>query len=130
MVFFDGECAFCNQSVRRLVKWDKKGLMHYAPLQGELAALHGLQEYLSGDEASMVVLNEKTGEIQVQSDGAIQILRLLGGPWRLLLWLGWLPRSVRNRLYRILARNRQYLGGREEAICDLPDKNLLSRLRE
>ena len=129
LLFFDGDCGLCNHSIRRLCDWDHEGKIHFAPLQGELASRHGLESFLDGAQASMVLLNEETGERLTQSESLLQILRLLGGPWRLLLVFGWLPLGLRNRLYQCLARNRKRFFRKQKAVCDLPDPVLLSRLR-
>jgi predicted DCC family thiol-disulfide oxidoreductase YuxK len=41
-LFFDGDCAFCHASVRRVARWDKRGRVCFAPLQGETARKLGL----------------------------------------------------------------------------------------
>lgn len=37
VLFFDGHCHLCNESVRWLLRLDRRRLLHYAPLQGETA---------------------------------------------------------------------------------------------
>lgn len=130
VLFFDGDCGFCSRSIRRLCRWDRNGHLHYASLQGKLAAQHQLQSYLEGDEASMVLLNEEDGSILTQSDGVLQIFRILGGVWRLLLILGYLPKPWRDRSYRYLARNRHRLGAKNAEVCEMPEETLASRLRD
>lgn len=130
VVFFDGECGMCNQSVRRLVRWDRQATLQYAPLQGELARKHDLTRYLTGDSASMVLMNEETGGIWLHSDGLLQIFRVLGGPWRLLLVLGWMPRPLRDRMYRWVAGHRRQWFGNERPVCEMDDGTLASRIRK
>lgn len=129
VLFYDGNCGLCNRSVQRLIRWDREGLIHYAPLQGELADQHQLRSYLKGDEASMVLLNEEDGSIRTQSDSLLQILRLLGGPWRLLLVFGLVPRRLRDGIYRCLARNRHRFFHDDKCSCDLPDEKRMRRMR-
>ena len=130
VLFFDGDCGFCNQSVRRLARWDREGVIHYAPLQGKLASKHGLGSHLEGSEASMVMLNEEDGTVLMHSDGMLQILRILGGAWRLFLFIGWFPKSFRDKLYRCLARNRHRIRSTNAQVCEMPGKDLASRIRE
>ena len=130
VLFFDGDCAFCNQWVRRLFKWDRKGRIHYAPLQGKLAAEHDLGSHLEGDQASMVVMQEDGEAILIQSDAVLQVLRLLGGPWKLLLCYGWLPKSWRDGLYRMVAQRRQALGDKGQSVCEMPSAEMAARLRD
>ena len=37
LVLYDGECGLCDRSVQFLLRHDKKGVLTYAPLQGEAA---------------------------------------------------------------------------------------------
>ena len=37
VLFFDGECGLCNGVVRILIRLDRTGRLHYAPLQGASA---------------------------------------------------------------------------------------------
>ncbi|MFR0656769.1 DCC1-like thiol-disulfide oxidoreductase family protein, partial [Pantoea sp. SIMBA_079] len=53
------------------------------------------------------------------SDGVIEVLRRLGGLWRLAVVLRVLPRGLRDAGYRLLARSRYRLFGRR-ASCMLP----------
>ena len=130
VLFFDGDCTLCQQSVCRLCRWDKRGRIHYAPLQGELAASHGLASFLYGEDASMVLLNEESGEILTQSESLLSIFRILGFPWRLLMIFGCLPRRVRNGLYRWVAGRRRALSAPGQPACLMPDQDLIARFRK
>lgn len=128
VLFFDGECALCCNSIRCLAKWDRDGLIRYASLQGNLAAEHDLYEYLDGDHPSMVLRNMDCGQVFTQSDCVLQILRLLGGVWRMLLVVEVLPRAISNRIYQLIAENRHRWFGSAGLACQLPDERLRSRL--
>ena len=39
VLFFDGDCHLCNESVRLLLKLDRNRSLRYAPLQGETARI-------------------------------------------------------------------------------------------
>jgi len=58
-------------------------------------------------------------QIFLRSDAALEIVRRLGGFWRLLYFFKILPRPLRNAVYNLVARNRyRWFGHREE--CMLP----------
>ena len=38
VLFYDGVCAMCNGIVKTMIRLDREGIFHYAPLQGETAA--------------------------------------------------------------------------------------------
>jgi hypothetical protein len=47
VLFFDGECGLCNGLVRILIRLDRPGRLHYAPLQGPSAQAY-LPDLCSG----------------------------------------------------------------------------------
>lgn len=130
VLFYDGDCGLCARSVRCLARLDKRGCIHYAPLQGKFAKLCGLKSHLHGASSSLVILNEQDGRIYTQSDGILQILQILGGIWRLLLIFSCLPKSWRNALYRLVANNRYHIGANHLPVCGVSDGELRGRVRD
>lgn len=129
VVFFDGDCAFCSASVRRLVALDSQRKFAFAPLQGSLAQRNGFDQYADGGSGSMVLLRESDGRVFLRSDSLIEIARVLGGFWKCFTLFRWVPRRLRDGVYRWIARNRTRLshGG---TFCSLPDPEVVKRLRE
>ena len=68
-------------------------------------------------EWSMVYFDERG--IHEQSDASLEVYRRLGGLWSIPSLLRFLPRSLRDPVYRIIARNRYRWFGRRDA-CRLP----------
>ena len=93
-----------------------------------MAAAHGLESHLDGDQASMVLMKPDTGDKYTKSDSILQILRLLGGWWRILLIFSILPASFRDWVYSLIARNRRKFFGVQDSVCELPDERVRSRL--
>lgn len=117
IIFFDGVCALCNGFVDLMLRVDRKKVFLFAPIQGETA-----RELLppfgeDPEEWSMVYLDERG--IHDQSDASLEVYRRLGGFWTPLGWLRFVPRFVRNPIYRVIARNRYRLFGKRET-CRIP----------
>jgi len=129
VLFFDGECAFCRQSVRWVARWDRRGRVCFAPLQGELARHHGLCHYADKADGTLVVLREADGKVFTRSAAVLELARVLGGGWRALAPLRLVPQCLRDFFYRWLARNRHHFIGRS-ATCAVPDPQSLPRRRE
>jgi len=117
IIFFDGVCAMCNTFVNLALRVDRRGLFLFAPLQGTTA--RELLPPLSDDprEWSMIYLDERG--VHDQLDASLEVYRRLGGVWTLLSLARYIPRFIRNPLYRILARNRYRWFGRREQ-CRIP----------
>jgi predicted DCC family thiol-disulfide oxidoreductase YuxK len=128
VLFFDGNCAFCSDSVRRVVRLDQQGRVSFAPLQGELAAKMGFSHHAAEQGGTMVLLRESDGKVFTHSDGWIELASALGGWWRFLTITRFIPKPLRDMVYRCVARNRYHFMGRADT-CSLPDPEVLKRLR-
>ncbi len=118
ILLFDGVCNLCNASVQWILKRDQQGQFRFAALQSEVGQ-HFLQKHglaAKDFDTAVLVIGE---QIFLRSDAALEIVRRLGGFWRLLYFFKILPRPLRNAVYNLVARNRyRWFGHREE--CMLP----------
>ncbi len=128
VLFFDGDCAFCSKAVRRVVRLDVREKISFAPLQGELAKKHGFGSYAGERNETMVLLRESDGRTFTHSDALIELARALGGYWSVFTIARWIPRFIRDGVYRWIANNRYRFMGKAK-VCMLPDPALLKRLR-
>ncbi len=121
VIFFDGVCNFCNASVQWILRRDKKGVFRFAPLQSETARflLYGRPVKLDSPD-SVVLLHNK--RLFVKTSAAIEMLRNLGGLWKLVgMAMSLIPPFISNAVYDFLARNRyRWFGKKEE--CMVPTK--------
>jgi len=69
------------------------------------------------DPATFLVLDQ--GRRFIESDAVIRVISALGGAWRMSNTLYIVPKSWRDFLYRLLARNRYRWFGRR-SVCYLP----------
>ena len=127
ILFFDGDCAFCSAGVRRVMRFDRKRRIRFAPLQGKLSAEKGFTEYADAAGGSMVVLREDDDQVFIRSDGAIELARALGGAWRCLLPVKLIPRPIRDAVYKWVARNRYWFSKKGD-FCLLPDPEMEERV--
>jgi len=85
---------------------------------------HGID---AADPGSFVLL--KGDQALFKSDAALELCRLLGGAWKMLLVAKIIPKTVRDYMYDKLARNRyQWFGKREQ--CMRPDAPHMDRFIE
>ena len=123
IVFFDGLCPFCNFWVQFLLKRDHNKQFFFAPLQGETA-----HELLSSELMSVdtIVLLEDRKKIYTKSNAIIRIIKILGGFSKTLFIFEFLPTSIRNFFYDIIARNRFVLR-KPLKHCPMPKQDVASR---
>ena len=118
IVFFDGVCGLCDRFVSALIRIDSAGVLRFAPLQGATAS--EAFGNLEGDPSGWaIVYLDETGRYE-RSDAALRVLGRLGFPYQL-AWLGFvIPRSIRDAVYRFVARHRYRVFGKHET-CPIPD---------
>ena len=104
VLFFDGECGLCNRSVRWLFRRDRRRALKFAPLQGDVAA-RALGPLPNDIHEWSIILWDEDG-VHYESDAALRAVAAMGGPWRLASGLLLVPRVIRNKAYRFVARNR------------------------
>lgn len=129
VLFFDGDCAFCSASVRRVARFDKHRRVDFAPLQGKLAAEMGFTKHAGDGDGTMVLLRESDGRVFLRGDALIELARALGGGWRVFTISRFIPKLLRDFVYQWVADNRYRVMGKA-GICQLPDPELVTRLRE
>ncbi len=119
IVFFDGDCVMCNGFVDILLEVDPAATILIAPLQGQTA--RQCLPPLPTDRADWSIYYQDEHDLYEQSDAFIQVCKRLGGGWSVFRGIGLMPRPIRDRIYRIIARNRYRLFGRR-ATCRLPSE--------
>jgi len=124
VVLYDGVCGLCNRLVRMILRRDPAGTFRFAPLQGEFAAAVFARrpEARESLETMYVVVAPGTPEerLLTHSEAAVYILERVRGPLRLARVWKYLPHSVRDRMYRAIARRRYRWFGKYES-CPLPE---------
>ena len=125
IVLFDGVCNFCNGSVNFIIERDKENYFKFAPLQSKIGE-ELLQKYeIDKAETDSVVLIEDE-KAYTHSTAALRIARRLVGVWSWLYAFIIVPRSLRDFLYRLFAKNRYRLFGKQDA-CMMPTPEIRQR---
>ena len=129
VLFFDGDCGFCSKSVRRVYALDKKGVIDFAPLQGELAREMDLSKFADKEGGTMVMLRDGDGEKFYKGDAWVVLGKALGGVWAVLARVfGLFPKTARDWGYDLVAKNRYLIAGKNES-CGMPEEGLRGRMR-
>jgi len=127
IVLFDGECNFCNDSVRFILDRDPEGQFRFAPLQSETG-----RRLLEGsgvsEDLDSIVLIEDEG-VSTHSTAALRIARRLSAPTSWLYALIVIPRFLRDWGYRLFARHRYKLFGKRDE-CMVPTAEIRGRFLE
>jgi predicted DCC family thiol-disulfide oxidoreductase YuxK len=130
IVFFDGYCGLCNETVDFLMSRDRDQVLRFAPLQGETAKRYSTEVELE-DLDSVVVVRLENPETPIKlkkSTAVLFAISKLSTTWRILAGVAMLvPGSMRDLVYKLIAKNRFRLRGRRET-CRLPTPEERHRL--
>ncbi|MCB1112918.1 MAG: DUF393 domain-containing protein [Chlamydiia bacterium] len=126
LVFYDGECGFCDQVVQFLLRQDKKKIFVFAPLQGKTAGrlLKDLPENVKSADSVILIENydSKDPRLYLYSKAVFRVMWLLGGVWTLLGWRAFLPAFFYDWGYRLVARNRKRFFSNDRCVVPSPEQ--------
>ena len=129
LIFFDGECGFCDKAVQWLLENDDDEVLYFAPLKGEIA-LQVLPQFEFSSELDSIVYvrhSDTEAEAFVYSDAIGEILKVLPMRWSWMRIAWMVPRVIRDAVYRSFAARRIQWFGRVDT-CQLPDERQARRL--
>ena len=125
VILFDGTCAFCERSVRFIATRDGGYFKFGASQNPEGQAL--LASYGTNRQAARSIILIEDGEISLRSTAILKIAQRMRAPWR---WAGvflFVPRPVRDAVYRVIAAIRHRIAGESNA-CEVPPPEIRRRL--
>ena len=130
VLLYDGTCGLCTRLVQWVLRTDRRGVLRFAPLKGELAGRARLR-HPELDQTDSVVWLERAGSasrVLLRSDAVLHLWTYLGRHWRLFALLGrWVPRPIRNWLYDQVAMRRKQWFGRVDS-CEVPKPEQRARM--
>lgn len=130
IVFFDGYCGLCNETVDFLISRDHQQNLQFAPLQGETAGRY-LMKSETEDLDTVIVVRIESPESFIKlkkSTAVLFAVSQLSPGWELLSRIGMLvPGFIRDFAYDLVAKNRMRLMGRRST-CRLPSPEERSRI--
>ncbi|HBQ83463.1 MAG: hypothetical protein A2X04_05840 [Bacteroidetes bacterium GWF2_41_9] len=114
IVLYDDICNLCTGLVLFIKTRDKNKRFHFVSLQSEegkgLLLAAGLPE-TDSDTALYI----KDGRSYLRSSAVLNILKDLGGAWKILFAFIIIPPIIRDFIYRLIANNRYNLFGKRDS---------------
>lgn len=117
IILFDGVCNLCNAAVGFILKRDKHKQFRFVSLQSE-TGLYIIKKFKIAPETDSVILIQNR-LVYIESDAAIKIAQQLTPFWKLLVVFKVIPKKIRNKLYRWVAKNRYKWFGKKQS-CRVP----------
>ena len=109
ILYYDGHCVLCNKSMRFIINRDRKNQFK----------IGFLDELKNQEKQDSVVLVHK-GIKYNYSNAVIKSLILIGGIYKLAALLFIFPKSLRDFVYKFIAKNRYKWFGKHNTCPQLP----------
>ena len=116
VVFYDGECGFCNKSVQFILKNASTKDVFFSSLQSDFSIKFFHDHHFPQPDLSTFYYFEE-GSIYSKSTAVLKIVPKLKWYFQF-LWIGYLiPRILRDKLYDAIAKRRNKLA---PGFCAMP----------
>ncbi len=100
---FDGVCVLCSGGASWIMRRDPAARIAFTSAQGAIGQALYRHYGLAIDDTYLFLVE---GRAYGLSEGYFRLARVLGGAWRLAGVLRLIPSGLRDRAYRLVARNR------------------------
>ncbi len=120
VLMYDGDCLFCNASVRSIVRRLKKTRMAIIPLQSATAKKL-LDERFKGQpvpDSNILLTRDQTF---VKSTGSLKLFKHFAWYWQPFRIFEWIPRAFRDWVYDLIATNRHRLAKKNMCMLNPQD---------
>ncbi len=125
IILFDGTCAFCERSVRLIAERDHGYFKFGASQNPEGRAL--LKRFGTSREATKSIILIEGERIYLRSEAVLRIATRMRAPWKYAGVFLWVPRPIRDAVYRVVAAIRMRIAGTSNA-CEIPPPEIRERL--
>ncbi|TCB51890.1 DUF393 domain-containing protein [Acinetobacter sp. ANC 4779] len=110
IILFDAVCVICNGWANFLIKYDKHAKFKLVSAQSALGE-EILKYYAMPTEHYTTIVVIKDGQLYTESTALLKVMQHLGLPFSLMNSGYFMPRFIRDFLYRRIALNRYQLFG-------------------
>jgi predicted DCC family thiol-disulfide oxidoreductase YuxK len=122
IVLFDGVCNYCNDKINFIIKNDKQDVFRFVALQSETG--QKIINYLGiNPSIDSIILYEPGYAYFIKSEAVFRIIKHLSSAVKLLLLFNFIPTSIKNIFYDIIAKNRYNWYGKKES-CMMPTEEV------
>ena len=122
VILFDGVCNLCNQSVLKIIKYDKHNTFLFTALQSEKGKEILTLLRINSSKVDSIILYDPGVSYDIKSTAALKIMQDFKGLWRISFLFLFIPEYIRNYLYDVIAKNRyNWFGKKEDCMIPTPE---------
>lgn len=118
IVLFDGVCNYCNDKINYVIKYDSQDIFRFVALQSETG--QKIIKHLGiASSVDSIILYEPGYAYFIKSEAVFRIIKHLSSAIKLVLIFNFIPTTIKNIFYDIIAKNRYNWYGKKES-CMMP----------
>lgn len=122
IIFYDGECGFCNHWVSFFLK-QNPGYFYFATLQGTTASELLGENYPLIQQLSTLAVKTPRGELLTRSTAALFLFSLTSQKrWHALGYFKFIPTFIRDGAYRLISALRHRLSASSYCVMPTPEQ--------
>lgn len=125
IILFDGVCNFCNSSVNKIIKHDKKNRFKFTALQSDVGKKILEKHSIDPSKIDSIILIEND-VAYIKSTAILKISKHLNGIYSLAYGFIIIPTFLRNFVYDFIAKNRYKWWGKKDS-CMIPTAEVKSK---
>ncbi len=129
IILYDGVCNLCNNAVNFIIERDKNDVFRFASLQSEVGKKFTIERGIDPESMNSMILIEPGVAYYQRSTAALEIAKELSGGYSLLKHFSFLPESLRDSIYNVIANNRYKWFGKKDS-CMIPTADLKAKFLE
>jgi predicted DCC family thiol-disulfide oxidoreductase YuxK len=126
IILFDGVCNLCNDSVIKVIKYDKKNVFLFTALQSEAGEKILAELGIDTSKIDSIILFDPNKGYYIKSSAALRIMNEFSGWWKLMQVFRILPAAFNNIFYDWIAKNRYKWFGKKDS-CMIPTPELKAK---
>jgi len=128
IIFFDGVCNLCNGTVDFLIQHNPNKDLFFSSLQSPFAASFLKKQNIDLKNLNTIYYYED-GQVYKRSEAVWKYLKHSRAPYRFLRVFRFIPLSISDSVYNLVARNRYNLLGKRDS-CRIPSAEEKDRFIE
>lgn len=123
IVFYDGDCGFCNRTVQFILKWERQPTILFSALQSNFAK-EFFKENKSPEPDLSTFYFYSNYQLHSKSNGALALIPFMKFPFVVFNAGRLIPVCYRDKLYDAIAKRRQKLA---KNYCFIPNSDQKQR---
>lgn len=126
IILFDGCCNLCDSSVQFIIKRDTKDIFRFAAIESKIGLQIIEQLKIDTQKTDSIILYVPNVSFYIKSEAVFIIAEELGGIYKIGAFFKWIPNTISNLFYDLVAKNRYRWFGKKDA-CMLPSPEIQNK---